>query len=75
MSTFTSSPWQETFPYTRGTGTADAIVVDGYVQLGFSIKRGVMDPDTGVEVPLLVSNSICCCVLLGLATVGSTFTP
>lgn len=45
---------QETFPYTHGTGTADATVVDGYVSLGFSIKRGVVDREKGVEGPLLV---------------------
>ncbi|CAM9136355.1 unnamed protein product [Scytosiphon promiscuus] len=45
---------QETFPYTRGTGTADATVVDGYVSLGFSIKRGIVDREKGVEGPLLV---------------------
>ncbi|CAM9534692.1 unnamed protein product, partial [Hapterophycus canaliculatus] len=45
---------QETFPYTRGTGTADATVVDGYVSLGFSIKRGIVDQEKGVEGPLLV---------------------
>lgn len=46
--------FQETFPYTRGTGTADATVVDGYVSLGFSIKRGIVDREKGVEGPLLV---------------------
>ena len=46
---------QETFPYTHGTGTADATVVDGYVSLGFSIKRGIVDREKGVEGPLLVS--------------------
>ncbi|CAN0434038.1 unnamed protein product, partial [Ectocarpus sp. 8 AP-2014] len=45
---------QETFPYTYGNGTADATVVDGYVSLGFSIKRGIVDREKGVEGPLLV---------------------
>eukprot|EP00903_Cladosiphon_okamuranus_P011757 g11052.t1 len=45
---------QETFPYTHGTGTADATVVDGYVSLGFSIKRGIVDQEKGIEGPLLV---------------------
>lgn len=49
---------QENFPYTRGTGAADAIVVDGYVQLGFAIKRGVVDEEKGAEVPLLVIMSV-----------------
>lgn len=49
--------FQETFPYTRGTGTADATVVDGYVSLGFSIKRGVVNQKTGVEGPVLVRKS------------------
>lgn len=51
---------QETFPYTRGTGTADATVVDGYVSLGFSIKKGIVDPEKGVEGPLLVSSLVVC---------------
>ncbi|CAN0100653.1 unnamed protein product, partial [Ectocarpus sp. 12 AP-2014] len=45
---------QETFPYTHGNGTADATVVDGYVSLGFSIKRGIVDREKGIEGPLLV---------------------
>lgn len=48
---------QEMFPYTRFAGTADAAVVDGYVSLGFAIKRGVVDPEKGVEGPLLVSSA------------------
>lgn len=61
---------QETFPYTRGTGTADAVVVDGYVQLGFALKRGVVDEETGDEVPLLVRAKVCSLKLLRLFVVG-----
>lgn len=54
MHAYVSPNLQETFPYTHGTGTADATVVDGYVSLGFSIKRGIVDREKGVEGPLLV---------------------
>lgn len=35
-------------------------MVDGHVQLGFSIKRGVVDPEKGLETPLLVNTFAPC---------------